>query len=347
MLREIDAGEIVLSAAVHGEVDGSLRRAGLALEAQRGVLSTQALFRLDAVQAARLQGSVPPAAAGGAPLPTLSAIGPGSLLGARFEILALLGTGGMGVVYKARDRELDDLVALKMIKREVAGDRALVERLKSELKLARKITHPHVLRTYDFGDIDGVPFISMEYVRGLTLRAMLEQSGRLPYAAGMRLARQLLSGLAAAHGLDIVHRDIKPENVLLDPLGDVKLMDFGLARPVERIEPGQTQAGWLVGTPHYLAPEQIEGREPDQRADVYACGVVLYEVFTGRLPFGGGNPMEILLQHLNEPPAAPSLYWTEIPRPLEQLLLRCLEKNPNARPAGAATLLAELERLAT
>ncbi|KAB2966519.1 MAG: serine/threonine protein kinase, partial [Thermoanaerobaculia bacterium] len=275
----------------------------------------------------------------------LSAIGPGSLLGSRFEILALLGSGGMGVVYKARDRELDDLVALKMLKKEVAGDRALVERMKSEIRLARRITHPNVLRTFDFGEIDGVPFISMEYVRGITLRAMLEQSGRLPYAAGVRLARQLLSGLAAAHGLDIVHRDIKPENVLLDPMGSVKLMDFGLARPVQRMEPGLTQAGWLVGTPHYLAPEQIEGREADQRADVYACGVVLYELFTGRLPFGGENPMEILMEHLQRQPAAPSLYWTEIPRSLEVLLMRCLEKDPAARPAGAAALLRELERL--
>jgi serine/threonine-protein kinase len=345
MLREAEEGEILLSTAVHQEATGALGRAGLTLESERGLLSTQAIFRLDAAMAARVSGPAAPAAAGTG-LTTLSAIGPGSLLGSRFEILAVLGSGGMGVVYKARDRDLDDLVALKMLKKEVAGDRALVERLKSELKLARRITHPNVLRTFDFGEIDGVPFISMEYVRGITLRAMLEQSGRLPYSAGVLLARQLLSGLAAAHGLDIVHRDIKPENVLLDPLGSVRLMDFGLARPVERLEPGQTQAGWLVGTPHYLAPEQIEGHEADQRADVYACGVVLYEIFTGRLPFGGDNPMEILMQHLKEAPAAPSLYWPDIPRPLEVLLMRCLEKDPAARPAGAPALLREVERLA-
>jgi serine/threonine-protein kinase len=345
MLREAEEGEILLSPTVHEEATGALGRAGIDLQSERGLLSTQALFRLDAATAARVSGPAPAAAAGSA-LPTLSAIGPGSLLGSRFEILSVLGSGGMGVVYKARDRDLDDLVALKMLKKEVAGDRALVERLKSEIKLARKITHPNVLRTFDFGDIDGVPFISMEYVRGITLRAMLEQSGRLPYSAGILLARQLLSGLTAAHGLDIVHRDIKPENILLDPMGNVKLMDFGLARPVERLEAGQTQAGWLVGTPHYLAPEQIEGREADQRADVYACGVVLYEMFTGRLPFGGDNPMEILMHHLKEAPAAPSLYWADIPRPLEVLLLRCLEKDATARPAGAPALLREVERLA-
>ncbi|HSM13900.1 MAG TPA: serine/threonine-protein kinase, partial [Thermoanaerobaculia bacterium] len=297
--------------------------------------------------ASKLAGGAPgaAAAAGGGARETLSGIGPGALLGSRFEILSVLGAGGMGVVYKARDRELDDLVALKMIRPEVAGDRGLVERLKSELKLARRITHPHVLRTHDFGEIEGVPFISMEYVRGITLRAMLEQSGRLPFSAGLRLSRQLLSGLAAAHELAIVHRDIKPENVLLDPLGSVKLMDFGLARPVERLEPGQTQAGWIVGTPHYLAPEQIEGRDADQRSDVYACGVVLFEIFTGRLPFGGDNPMEILTKHLKEPPLAPSQAWTAIPPDLERIILRCLEKDPAARPAGAGALLGEVARI--
>jgi serine/threonine protein kinase len=250
----------------------------------------------------------------------------------------------MGVVYKARDRELDDLVALKMLKREAAGDQALLGRLKSELKLARRITHPHVLRTHDFGEIEGVPFISMEYVRGITLRGMLEQSGRLPFSAAVWLSRQLLSGLASAHALAILHRDIKPENVLLDPGGNLKLMDFGLARPVERRERGETREGWIVGTPHYLSPEQIEAKEPTPRSDVYACGVVLYELFTGRLPFEGGSPMEILMQHAQQPPRPPRELWPEMPARLEQLILATLAKNPADRPADAGELLARLER---
>jgi serine/threonine-protein kinase len=225
------------------------------------------------------------------------------------------------------------------------GDRAQVERLKTELKLARKITHPNVLRTFDFGEVEGNPFISMEYVRGLTLRSMLEQSGRLPYSAGLRLARQMTSGLAAAHAQSILHRDVKPENIILDAMGNAKVMDFGLARPVDRITPGQTQAGFIVGTPHYLAPEQLEGKEPDPRADVYACGVVLFEVFTGRLPFGGANAMEIILQHLKEPPASPREFWPEIPVELERILLRCLEKRPEGRFADAADLGRALEKL--
>ncbi len=354
LLREAAAGDILLSPAVHAEVQAGLAGAGIELSPQRGLLSTQAIYILGGDDATRIAGRSISAAATamtdlagdrGVSFDTLSDVGPGTLLGSRFEILSTLGAGGMGVVFKARDRELDDLVALKMLKREVAGDGVLVERLKSELKLARKITHPNILRTFDFGDIDGNPFISMEYVRGLTLRAMLERSGRLPYSAGLRLARQLTSGLAAAHALAIIHRDIKPENIILDSQGNAKLMDFGLARPVTRLTPGQTQAGFIVGTPHYLAPEQLEGKEPDQRADVYACGVVLFEVFTGRLPFGGNNLMEIISQHLREAPVAPHEYWPEIPPALEQLLLRCLEKNPAARYADAAALVTELDKL--
>jgi len=357
LLREASPGDILLAPAVHAEVAERLAQTGIELSPQRGLLSTQAIFVLAGEDVTRISGrSVAQASAAattakvspageGASFDTLSDVGPGTLLGSRFEILSTLGAGGMGVVFKARDRDLDDLVALKMLKREVAGDHALVERLKSELKLARKITHPNILRTFDFGEIDGHPFISMEYVRGLTLRSMLERSGRLPYSAGLRLARQLTSGLAAAHAQAIIHRDIKPENIILDSQGNAKLMDFGLARPVTRLTPGQTQAGFIVGTPHYLAPEQLEGKEPDQRADVYACGVVLFEVFTGHLPFGGNNVMEIVLKHLKEPPAAPHEFWPEIPPALERLLLRCLEKSPEARHADAAALVTELEKL--
>jgi serine/threonine-protein kinase len=352
LLREALEGDILLTPAVHADVTAMLDAAGIVVQPQRGLLSTQAIFQLSAEQAAKATGSMSsqptqevslsaPAAA--QERATLSAIGPGTLLGSRFEILATLGAGGMGMVFKARDRELDDLVALKTLKPEVAGDAALAERLKSELKLARKITHANVLRTYDFGEVDGIAYISMEYVRGITLRSMLEQTGRLPYSAGLRLARQLLSGLAAAHSEGILHRDIKPENIILDPMGNVKLMDFGLARPVHRMTPGQTQAGWIVGTPHYMAPEQLQGTEPDRRADVYACGVVLYEVFTGALPFGGSNPMEIIMQHLQQPPTPARTYWPEIPAWLDQVIATCLEKDPARRFPSAAELAGQFE----
>jgi len=353
LLREAGEGDLLLAPAVHTEIAGTLDSAGVALRPFRGLLSSQPHYRLDREQSqavAASAGQVLTHASIAAESAvdersSLAGIAAGALLGSRFEILSVLGSGGMGVVYKARDRELDDLVALKMLRGDVAADKDLVGRLKSELKLARRITHPNVLRTFDFGEIDGRPFISMEYVRGVTLRAMLEQSGRLPYSASLWIARQLVGGLAAAHALDILHRDIKPENVLLDSAGNLKLMDFGLARPVHRTEQGQTRAGWIVGTPYYLAPEQIEGGEPDKRVDVYACGVVLYELFTDELPIRGANPLETLRRHVETEPRPPSELWPEMPPKLEALVLRALSKNPDRRPRDAAELLAELERL--
>jgi len=356
LLREAAPGDIVLSREVYQELHEQFAAAGYELAERRGLVSTQPLYVLDGAVAARVSGVQPATVPGGAPetpgasvapagQPTLSGIAPGSLLGQRFEILSVLGAGGMGIVYKAQDRELDDLVALKMLKRELWGDRSQLERLKSEIKLARKITHPNVLRTYDFGEIDGVPYISMEYVRGVTLRYLLDETERLPYSAGLRLAKQLCSGLAAAHAVGVLHRDIKPENLILEATGNAKLMDFGIARPVQREGPGQTQAGWVVGTPQYLSPEQLQGQESDARADIYSCGIVLYELFTGRLPFAGATPVEIMFQHLKEEPAPPRAAWPEVPPRLEAAILRCLQKDPAARYPTVADLLHDLEGL--
>ncbi len=359
LLREATPGDLVLSRDVYQELHEPLEAAGYKLAERRGLISSQPLYVLNGLVAARVAGVEPPAparvdearalpaAGGGDAHATLSGIAPGSLLGQRFEILSVLGAGGMGIVYKARDRELDDLVALKMLKRETWGDKGQLERLKSEIKLARKITHPNVLRTYDFGEIDGIPYISMEYVRGVTLRYLLDETQRLPYSAGLRLAKQLCSGLAAAHAVGVLHRDIKPENLILEPTGNAKLMDFGIARPVRRLTPGQTQAGWVVGTPQYLAPEQLQGQDSDTRADIYSCGIVLYEIFSGRLPFNAASPMEIALQHLKEEPAPPKTHWPEIPPRLEAAILRCLKKDPAERYPSVADLLHDLEGLSS
>jgi serine/threonine-protein kinase len=355
LLREASPGDLVLSRDVYQELHEPLEAAGYKLAERRGLISSQPLYVLNGPVAARVAGIETPApvdaralvAAGeaGDAHATLSGIAPGSLLGQRFEILSVLGAGGMGIVYKARDREPDDLVALKMLKRETWGDKGQLERLKSEIKLARKITHPNVLRTYDFGEIDGIPYISMEYVRGVTLRYLLDETQRLPYSAGLRLAKQLCAGLAAAHAVGVLHRDIKPENLILEPTGNAKLMDFGIARPVRRLTPGQTQAGWVVGTPQYLAPEQLQGQDSDTRADIYSCGIVLYEIFTGRLPFAAATPMEVAVQHLKDEPPAPRTHWPEIPARLEAAILRCLNKDPAERYPSVADLLRDLEGL--
>jgi len=353
LLREATPGELLLSREVHEELREPFEQAGYKLAERRGLLTPQPLYVVSGQLAARLTGArgigTGSAAQTGTLSPTgvetLSGISPGALMGQRFEILAVLGAGGMGVVYKARDRELDDLVALKMLKRELLGDRTHLERLKAEIKLARRITHPNVLRTHDFGEIDGIPYISMEYVRGVTLRYLLDQTHRLPYSAGLRLAKQLCAGLAAAHSVGVLHRDIKPENLILEPTGNAKLMDFGIARPIKRMEAGQTEAGFIVGTPLYLSPEQLQGQEVDVRADIYSTGVVLYEIFTGALPFTAPTAMEIMLKHLRDPAPSPRTHWPEIPPKLDAAILRCLEKEPEARYRTVDDLQKDLESL--
>lgn len=349
LMREATPGELLLTREVYDELSSVLSAAGIQAASQRGVVNPMPYFIVSGSEAARLTG-VDSAAAAAPTLVTmrsaaLAELGPGKLLGARFEIVSQLGSGGMGVVYKARDRELDDMVALKVLRRGAMEDPVQLERLKDELRLARRITHPNVLRTFDFGEIDGVHFISMEYVRGVTLRYMLDQAERLPFSASLRVAKQLCAGLSAAHAQGVVHRDIKPDNLILDQAGNAKLMDFGIARPVQRVTQGLTQAGWIVGTPQFMAPEQLEGRELDGRADIYSTGVLLFELFTGRLPFTGDSPMQVAMQHLSSEPPAPHTFWAEIPPELERIIMVCLAKKPENRFAKVDALFDELERL--
>ncbi|MEZ5463192.1 protein kinase [Dokdonella sp.] len=269
----------------------------------------------------------------------------GSILGGRYRIISQLGEGGMGVVYKAHDLELDDIVALKMLRSGLLVDTEQVERLKSEIKLARRITHPNVLRTFDFSEVDGRPCISMEYVRGLTLRYLLSEAKRVPYSAALRIARQLAAGLAAAHEVGVLHRDIKPENLILEANGNAKLMDFGIARPLRRSTPGQTQAGTFVGTPDYCPPEQLSGGDIDERADIYACGVLMSEMFCGGMPYVGGNTMDIYQAQINDAPRRPSELWPEIPPDLEALILRCVRSAREERFASATDLGEALSHL--
>ena len=232
-----------------------------------------------------------------------------------------------------------------MLKPSALMDAEQLDRLKSEIKLARKITHPNVLRTFDFGEVDGHPYISMEYVRGLTLRYLLKETQRIPYSAGLRIARQLCAGLAAAHEVGVLHRDIKPENLILEQTGNAKLMDFGIARPIRRTAPGYTQEGTFLGTPNYSAPEQLAGDELDERADIYSSGVLMCEMFCGKLPFSGSNTLEIYMAQTQAAPIKPSEHWPEIPPPLEAIILRCLQRSPRDRFASAAELVRDLAQL--
>jgi class 3 adenylate cyclase len=243
----------------------------------------------------------------------------------RYEILSRLGVGGMGIVFKARDRETGEIVALKVLKAEIADQPKLIEAFKNELRLARKITHKNVCRIYDFNRTDGVSFITMEFVEGESLRRVLNRFSALSTRTGMKVARQICEGLREAHAQGIVHRDLKPENLMIDGAGNVKLMDFGLAHLMAE---GSTAA---TGTPSYMAPEQAQGGPLDQRCDIYALGLVLFEMFTGTAAFTGDIPMVIALKQIQDAPANPRDIDHSIPEHIAKAILRCLEKDPAKR----------------
>jgi len=276
---------------------------------------------------------------------------PGRIFADRYEVLGTLGRGGMGVVYRARDRQLDEVVALKLLRPEVlAADSSLLDRFKQEIKLARRITHRNVLRTHDFGEAGGIPYISMEYFEGVTLKEVVHNRGALPMGVGLSIAKQMCHGLGAAHAGGVVHRDVKPQNMLILPeTAEVKIMDFGISR-VSSVEPGAsglTTAGTVMGTPDYMPPEQAQGRPADFRSDLYSLAVVLFEMFTGTLPFKGETPMAVVLAQIQKAPPRPRSVNPRLPAELEAIILRGLQKEPARRWQSADSLLEALSAVST
>jgi HAMP domain-containing protein/predicted Ser/Thr protein kinase len=273
----------------------------------------------------------------------------GMLFAGRYEILGMIGKGGMGVVYRAQDRQLDETVALKVLRPDVVmDDPNLLGRFKQEIKLARKITHRNVLRTHDFYETDSIPYISMEYLEGVTLKELIASKGALPLGVGLRIAKQICQGLEAAHRQGVIHRDIKPQNMLILPeTGELKIMDFGIARVQEMRSGGLTSDGTVLGTPDYIPPEQAQGKPADFRSDIYSLGVVLFEVFTGVLPFKGDSLTAIILGHLQKRPPRPRSMNPRIPEDLEALILRCMEKDPGARYAKVSDILRDLTAISS
>ncbi|HVD78453.1 MAG TPA: protein kinase, partial [Vicinamibacteria bacterium] len=278
-------------------------------------------------------------------------VAPGSLFSGRYDVLGTIGKGGMGVVYRARDRQLDEVVALKVLRSDVLkDDPTLLERFKQEIKLARRITHRNVLRTHDFGETQGTPYISMEYLEGVTLKDLIRGKGALPLPVGLRIAKQMCLGLEAAHQEGVVHRDIKPQNMLIIPeTGDLKIMDFGIARVSEMKAgaAGLTSTGTVMGTPDYMPPEQAQGQPADFRSDIYSLGIVLYEIFTGHLPFTGDSVMAVVLAHIQKPAPAPGQANPAIPPELEAIILRCIEKSPAKRYQRVEEVLEDLGVVST
>jgi serine/threonine protein kinase/tetratricopeptide (TPR) repeat protein len=264
----------------------------------------------------------------------------GAVFAGRYRIIEELGRGGMGTVYRAFDSELKEEVALKLIRPEVGSDEKTLERFRNEIRLARKISHRHVGRMYELLEHQGAHFITMEYVPGEDLRSLIKRVRQLAPATAVLIARETAEGLAEAHRLGIIHRDLKPSNIMFDKDGNAKIMDFGIARGARG--GGLTGEDMIIGTPEYMSPEQVDGREVDRRSDLYSLGVILFEMLTGRAPFEGGTPFSVALKHKSERPPDPRTSNPQLPPELGQLVLRCLEKDPAKRFQSAEELLAGL-----
>jgi serine/threonine protein kinase len=262
----------------------------------------------------------------------------------RYEVVSEVGRGGMGSVYLAHDKELDEDVAIKTLKPEFVSDATLIERFKQEIRLARRLSHGNIVRTHDLGQWHGVYYLTMEYVEGITVRELIDTRGQLGVSPTLAIGGQLAEALAAAHAQGIIHRDIKPQNLLLDDAGALKIMDFGVARLAERTST-LTEAGLVVGTPSYMPPEQLLAERVDARSDLYAVGVVLYECLTGTLPFEAQSPISLIAKLLHEDPPVPSALNEVISPALSQLVLTLLAKQPDDRVQTATELAERLRAL--
>jgi HAMP domain-containing protein len=276
--------------------------------------------------------------------PSLAAAGDvlrlGSVFANRYEVKELLGAGGMGVVYRAFDRELQEPVAIKTLRPEaLAGGNVALERFKQEIRLARRIAHRNVVRTYDLGEVGGTYYLTMEYVEGTSLKQLISSRGKLPVSVTLTIGKQLCRALEVAHAEGVIHRDIKPQNMVVEPNGFLKVMDFGIARLANPPKgQGLTEAGMSIGTPDYMSPEQLSGLELDARADLYAAGVVLFECVTGRVPFAGETPWALVAKHLEEPVPDPRSLNDEVPERLAMVILKAMAKAPADRYQSSAQM---------
>ncbi len=263
---------------------------------------------------------------------------PGTVLEDRYRIVAMAGRGGMGEVYRAEDLKLSQTVALKFLPESIAQDGAALARFHREVRIARQVSHPNVCRVFDIGEADGLPFLTMEYVDGEDLATLLRRIGRLPSDKAIEIARQICAGLAAAHEHGVIHRDLKPANVMIDGRGKVRITDFGLADIVDSFKAEESGAG----TPAYMAPEQLAGKDASVQSDIYALGLVLYEIFTGKRAFEAATLADLRRQQELSSPTKPSLLVKDIDPIVERVILRCMEKDSGKRPASALQVAAAL-----
>ncbi|MFY9844106.1 MAG: tetratricopeptide repeat protein [Terriglobales bacterium] len=284
-----------------------------------------------------------PVPTSGRPISNISAfqgLQPGVLFGGRYEIMGVLGQGGMGAVYKARDRELDRLIALKVIRPELATDPAILARFKQELILSRNITHKNVVRIFDLGEADGIRFISMEYVDGEDLRTILRRDGKFSPKDAITVVEQVCRALDSAHSEGVIHRDLKPQNIMRDKNGRIVVMDFGLARSLG--DSGMTQTGAIVGTMEYMSPEQAMGSTLDQRSDIFSVGLIFFELLTAKAPYKADTAIASLMKRTREEAQSASDVDASVPKSLSAIVSRCLEREPANRYHSAVELLQQL-----
>src|SRR5262252_3101279 len=285
--------------------------------------------------------AAPKSVSGRVALTPRGTLGVGTLLGERYEILAMLGQGGMGAVYKARDQELDRVVALKVIRPELTTNPDILKRFKQELILARQVTHRNVIRIFDLGQADGLKFITMEFLEGQDLRAELTKRGKFSPEDAARIILQISRALEVAHGEGVVHRDLKPQNIMLDANGRAYVMDFGIARSAYL--PGMTQTGALIGTPEYMSPEQAKGEKLDERSDLFSLGVIFYELLTGSSPYYSDTPLATLWKRMQEKAKPLTEVDPTIPKEISDIVAKLLEIDPANRLANAGELAWRLE----
>jgi serine/threonine protein kinase/Tfp pilus assembly protein PilF len=267
----------------------------------------------------------------------------GTTFASRYEIVEELGEGGMGKVFRVEDKKIHEEVALKVLNPEIAADKKTIERFRNELKFARKIAHKNVCRMYDLNEEKTTHYISMEYVPGEDLRSMIRMTKQLNAGTAISVVKQICGGLTEAHRLGVVHRDLKPSNIMIDKDGNARIMDFGIARSLKA--KGVTAAGVIIGTAEYMSPEQVEGREADQRSDIYSLGVIFYEMVTGRIPFEGETFLSTALKHKTEQPREPKELNTQLPENLNNVILKCMKKDKERRYQTAEELLSELNKI--
>lgn len=278
-------------------------------------------------------------ATGNSQMPT-SMVNIASALGDRYQMLGELGRGGMGVVIQAYDKELKEQVAIKILSPMLSFNPEALERLRREVSAARRVTHPNVIRIHDISQSNGVSYLSMEYFEGMSLKEFIRSRSPLSHAVVLHIANQICDGIHAAHQQGVIHRDLKSQNIVINHANEIKIIDFGLAR--SRHLEGMTATGLIMGTPEYMAPEQVAGRTTDERSDIYSLGIILYELITGCVPFTGESAISIGFKQINDEPTAPSHINPRVGAELEQVILKAMRKEPQERYSSVAELKMDL-----